>query len=166
MGSTAASVVAEIPEQEDDEEVVLCGESVGNCGVIGDTVKNVDTPEISEGAMQYLKALLDIHKRKLSQHFAATERKLLDKISSLEEKISEKDEVIAELRSTNDKMETRVSKMEQQIAVVRAANSSLTIQQDDLQQYGRRTNIRIEGLEYSDNETQDNLKNKIEEALF
>ena len=69
---------------------------------------------------------------------------------------------IVELRAANCDIEKRVVQIEQQLSVVGAVNNNLITTQDDLQQYGRRTNIRIEGLEYEDGETSDGLKAKIE----
>ena len=136
-----------------------------------DAVKN-DEVEINEGAMRHIEGLLEKimgsmknHELRLAERFTESETRLLERIDSLELKIAEKDELINDLRQSNVDLEKRMSQMESQVAIVRAANKNLIIDQDDLQQYGRRTNIRLEGLEYEERETHCQLKAKVEDAL-
>ena len=131
----------------------------------GSGVEHCSAEGISEGVMRYLENLLKIHERNLSARFEATEKTLLARIDCLETIIAEKDSVIADLQVTTGSLQTKISHIEDQVAIVRAANNRLLIEHDDLQQYGRRTNIRIEGIEYMENETQSDLKSKIEDAL-
>ena len=152
---------------ECSNSLVNSGESKNGVEIISDD-KNYDaeiTGEISESVMRYQEGLLQSHERNLTERFAMTESKQLAKIDYLETKIAEKDVVITDLQSSTSSLEKKVTQIENQMAVVRAANSKLLIDQDDLQQYGRRTNIRIEGIEFKDNESSDDLKVKIEQTL-
>ena len=116
------------------------------------------TGEISDGVKQYLEQLLASHEQNLMSRFQKSEEKLLLKIGELEGKISEKDETIALMKTENGVLAKRITSVESQVAIVRAVNENLIIQKDDLEQYGRRTSIRIEGLEYEQGETGEQLK--------
>ena len=83
----------------------------------------------------------------------------------MEKKLADTDETIAEMKMENDGLATRITAVESQVAIVRAVNENFIIQQDDLEQYGRRTNIRIEGIQYEKGETGEQLKKKIEQSL-
>ena len=130
-------------------------------GVVNDDVQSDEDRvncELSESAMRYLEKLLANHEKRLTERFEKSELKLMDKISSLEKKITEKDNIIDALQSAQEKSNDK-------LAVVRAANDHLVIAIDDLQQYGRRYNVRLEGIEYDQKETSQQLKEKIEHTL-
>ena len=118
-------------------------------------VKNV---ELSDAVMKYFENLLLSHEKRLTDRMEKSERVLIDRIAVLEKKLEEKDKVIDDLRAGRIKTDST-------LAVVRAANEHLMLELDDLQQYGRRYNVRIEGIEYDDKETESGLKTKIEETL-
>ena len=117
-----------------------------------------DDINLSKAAMRYLENLLASHEKRLTDRFELSEQKLLDKISSLERKVEEKDTVIQELQADNTKKDS-------QLSVIRAANDHLMLSHDDLEQYGRRYNVRIEGIEYDERETTEQLKVKVENTL-
>ena len=124
-----------------------------------------DMPGISREVMLYLENLLKTHEQHLSERFAATEEKLLLKIERLESKLDEKEQIVLDLQTQNVCLQTKVTEIESKVAIVQAVNNNLIIEQDDLQQHGRRTNIRIDGIEYDEHETQATLKRKIENTL-
>ena len=55
--------------------------------------------------------------------------------------------------------------MESKVANIKSVHDKLIIKHDDFEQYGRRTNIRIEGIEYNRGESSEELKVKIHESL-
>ena len=61
-----------------------------------DGVENVD---ISEAAMKYLESLFSKHEQLLKERFEASEKKLMDKICSLETSMEAKDKEVSELKS-------------------------------------------------------------------
>ena len=147
-----------------------------------DVVCANNQPEISENAMRYLEKLFEKHEQIIKERFSATEKTLMDKINTLEMNIAAKDKAFADLQShvsqleeevkvvqANDEaladLHTHVLKLESEISVVKAANSHLLHQHDDLEQYGRRMNVRFEGIEYDPTEKSDELKAKIENTL-
>ena len=144
-----------VRNEDSEPEIVASGDEANNGVEIVDVdtdadvadnvvvVENISAEkiEISEGAMTYLEDLLRCHERKLTERFAETEKKLLDKIDSLETKLEEKDQVIADLQSSSGTMQTKITQIESKVAIIEAVNKKLLIDNDDLQQYGRRTNI-------------------------
>ena len=159
--------------------------------VLDEVVGGVKT-EISEPVMRYLEALFAKQEATLKKRFAENENTLLQKISDLEKVVEAKENSISELKekvaaleasenvipalkervdvleakvNTIHALEKKVDEIGSNLHVVRAANSHLMLEIDDLQQYGRRMTVRIEGIEYSEKETDADLRNKIEVAL-
>ena len=117
-----------------------------------------ENAELSGATMRYLESLFKQHEARLSKRFEASirssEEKLLGTIASLEKKLAEKDSII---KSCRDDFSKAVSQM----SVVRAANDHLMLELDNHEQYGRRMNVRLEGIEYKEDETNEELKVKI-----
>ena len=134
-------------------DVCRNGDEVTNNDVI-----NVVNNEISDATMRYLEALLSKHEQRLTERFNESEKKLLDKISSLESTVAAKDKELSDLSA-------HVNRVESEVAVIRAANQHLMYKHDDLEQYGRRMNVRVEGIEWHEHETQQELKEKLEQSL-
>ena len=72
---------------------------------------------------------------------------LISRIGLLEETIRCKD--------------AHIDKLEADIAVCRRVNQQLKVSHDDLEQYGRRMNVRVENVPYSDGETDGQLRDKL-----
>ena len=133
--------------------------------IINSSVAENSDVEISDGVKKYLETLLSSHVDTVIARFEKNEAILTQRIDALESRIAEKDDIINGLTIQNEEFNDRFNKIESQIAVVKSVNESLIIQQDDLEQYGRRTNIRIEGIQYTNGETLSDLKTKITQCL-
>ena len=77
-------------------------------------------------------------------------------------RLEEKDEIIAAL---NTRVESLAGQLVEAETEAKSKHENLAIAQDDTEQYGRRMNIRIENIEYKMDETEEELKEKIEEVL-
>ena len=81
-------------------------------------------------------------------------------------------EAIAPYSARADELQARVEEVEGQLRETRADNKQLRrrlddseVAHDDLENYGRRMNIRIEGIEYDNDETPDQLYEKVKGCL-
>ena len=155
------------PAQEISADSNVCGidELISSIDMsLSEEVKN-EIDGISEATKRYLESLFLKYDERMEKRTEESEKKLIDKMSSLEKSLDAKDEALADLTTQHTHLNTRVTKIENELIVVRAANEHMIREHDDLQQYGRRTNVRIEGIEYEKNETAAQLKRKIETAL-
>ena len=112
-------------------------------GVAGDVGNEPPVGELSESVKVYLENLLQTYTGKL-----------LARMSELEKLLLDKDKQINELGGS--------------LAVVKSVNQNLThniehlrTQLDDLEQYGRRTSVRIENIPYEKGESESSLKSKL-----
>ena len=74
--------------------------------------------------------------------------------------------------SFNDNLSQKINELKLELSSVKAENRTLRrqlkdvdIRYDSLEQYGRRTSVRIEGLEFQEGETNDELLVKVKEKL-
>ena len=91
---------------------------------------------------------------------------LLTKIDELEKKLTTCDTKITSLTSEVNSSKFKIQSLENQLGVVKSANARLLVQQDDQENYGRRMNVRIEGIPYDNQETQETLFTQIKEELM
>ena len=111
----------------------------------------VEREDLSEPAMRYLEKLFRNHEQRIKSHFET-------EINSLKIALAQKDKALEDLQSN-------VTRLESDVSVIRAANEHLIIEHDNLAQYGRRMNVRIEGIEYNAKETNDDLQSKLSKSL-
>ena len=119
-------------------------------------IKNADTAimdhcEISEGTKPYLDNLL-----------RTTTAELKSEIDALKLLINTKNEQISEL---NDKVVQVVKQNVNLSSEVKRLTDNVFVKIDDLEQYDRKNNIRIEGIELSENETNAQLTKKVTDTL-
>ena len=92
----------------------------------------------------------------------------MERIAELEKREAERSAAVATL-SVNVESALQITKhvteLESSLSVVKTVNRKLITEQDDLQQYSRRLNIRIENIKYDDNESQDDLTKKVKDVL-
>ena len=103
--------------------------------------------EISEGTKAFLVQLIEASTRKLSEQLAASNAKV--------------DVLTADVIDSRNQVKELSARLDRAKYEIRA----MRIELDDLQQYGRRRSIRIEGLEYKNGETEDELFTKIKTSL-
>ncbi len=80
------------------------------------------------------------------------------RLTAIEKRLAVKDKEI-------DVLSEDVSQLKHQILFAARESERLAVEADDLQQYGRRMNIRVDGIPYEKGESQDDLQQKIEVML-
>ena len=108
--------------------------------------------------------------KKIDEYITILDEKLDKKLDLLKEDL--KRDMIAELREIvhkqNDKidvLENSVCMLQQQIASLKEVNIVNSRKQNDIEQYGRRLCLRIQGIEEQDNETAEDVFSKVEEII-
>ena len=108
--------------------------------------------------------------KKIDEYITILDEKLDKKLDLLKEDL--KRDMIAELREIvhkqNDKidvLENSVCMLQQQIESLKEVNIVNSHKQDDIEQYGRRLCLRIQGIEEQDNETAEDVFSKVEEII-
>ena len=90
---------------------------------------------------------------------------LLTEINNLKSQLKEKDEKIDKIVIEVREAKIEIEAIKSQLQVVKAANKHLLRNQEDAEQYSRRMNIRIEGIEHAKDETVTELRDKIIASL-
>ena len=112
----------------------------------------------------------------IDERLSALETRVVDRVTAVEGEMTAMKQAVAERFNALEsrvaakekamgKVEENVSAQRQEIFFLRNENDRLSVQNDDLEQYGRRMNIRIDGISYDHEESQQQLKSKIEEVL-
>ena len=96
--------------------------------------------DLSEAAKDFITNLINEHTTELSRKLTASE----EKVAALTQKLNDSNQEVNSLRQKVDKT---------------------IIELDDLQQYSRRQNVRIEGIEYEEDESETSLFGKIKKEL-
>ena len=81
-----------------------------------------------------------------------------ERLTAVEARLGEKDRCI-------DTLSEDLSQMKQQLFFATRENERLALEMDDLQQYGRRMNVRIDGIPYESDESESDLQGKIIDTL-
>ena len=114
--------------------------------------------EISEGVKQYLDNLF--HTSTLEINTSTLELK--NEIESLKALVNEKNAKITELSEQVVNVVKRNVELSSEVATMR---EELHLRMDDMEQRSRKINLRLEGIEIEDGETNDILTGKIVKAL-
>ena len=131
--------------------------------------------EISEGVKQYLDSIIEVLKLELTNLRVSVESKN-KQIADLKTTTDDLKEAIVNLRGTvaaknkqitdlNVKVTDSIRRNVQLASKVSDINESLSTRIDDLEQYGRKSSLRVEGIEVSPGETNAALTEKVEHAL-
>ena len=140
---------------------------------------SVSMAELSESVKEYLdglfKAQADTFKKentRLRTTIEARNKQLVE----LQNTVADLNNKFAKLQETIDSKDTRIKELEVGLVSVVQHNvklasdiattrESLDVRVDDLEQHGRKMCLRIEGIEVSDDETNEDLADKMESAL-
>ena len=142
---------------------------------VSSATENID---ISDATKTYLEHLITKSTEALSKELADCKSVLTDckkelaacitKLDQYDAKFEEYDRKFVEMGEIIDSLKTdlnaskhKAQHLENRLGVVKAANDHLVVKHDDLENYGRRLNVRVEGIPYEKNETEDQLLGKI-----
>ena len=112
---------------------------------------SLPSDEISQGVKDYLDSLI-----------LSNINDIKDLIRDLNNRLEAKDKKIVALEKQVECLSSRNDVLEKHIASVR---DDLSVRADDLEQYDRKINLRIDNIEFVENETNDELTDKVLNAF-
>lgn len=111
-------------------------------------------PDMSEDTKLYLEHLINTSTTTMTAH-----------ITQLEEKIISLKTEVTSLKAENNQIRYKQQALENQFDVMRRSYEKLATSHDDLENYGRRLNVRIEGIPALKDETEEQLFSAIQTQL-
>ena len=118
------------------------------------TAQETNIPEISENTKQYLEHLINNSTLTMTAH-----------ITQLEDKIISLQTEVASLKTENNQMRFKQQTLENSLTDMRRAYDKLATSHDDLENYGRRLNVRVEGVPARKDETEQQLFSALQTQL-